>query len=363
MTSRKSIIASGNMATARRTISGLLGQISIFGCPENDAIEIIKAAGLPAAAYDDPDFPVSLQQDLSICNSLVASLPKEQNPASLIFSIRELLGVDSAGVLGMAMRTAATHEEATQLYIKHPQLSWGHCRILIRQDQEHVDCEFSIDRPSLRLTSEHDIDRLVEYCLTLDLTSAMQMTLEISAGSSKPIEIRLPFPRPNNWTLDSLPWAVQFDADVASLRYSRQIKDLTLPHSRPRLFKNYSCLVAKLSQILVDDTSMAEKVSRWLWAHTPPLSRAEVANLLAMSERNLTRKLKAESTSFSDLLGKVQDQRGKNLLRNPSLTIAEVAYRIGYTDPATFSRAFSRRNSLSPQQWRNAKSSLGHKKI
>lgn len=354
MTRSSSILASGNLATARRTISGLLGQFAIFQCPDSNAIEIVKAAGLPAVAYDDPDFPVSLQQDLAICSALVASLPEDQSPASLVFSVRDWLGLEAAGVLGMAMRNAASHQQATDLFLKYPQLSWGHCRMLIRHDGEHVDYEFTIDRPELRTTSEHDIDRLVQYCLTLDLASVIQITLEVSEGSCEPIEISLPFPRPVDWDPEILPWPVLFETDVAGLRYPRRIIDMALPRSRPLLFKNHARLAEKLSQILVEHKSTSERVSRWLWAHTPPLSRAEVANLLAMSERNLTRKLKAEDTSFSELLGKVQDQRGKNLLQNPSLTIAEVAYRIGYTDPATFTRAFSRRNGISPQNWRNA---------
>lgn len=346
------ILANGNLATARRTISGLLGQIAIFRCSKDDALRFITDAGLPASAYEDPDFPISLEQDLAICCALVSSLNPQKSPVTLLFSVKDWLGVESLGVLGMAMRNACSHKEATRLFLRYPQLGWGHCRLLITKDCDHISYEFTIDRPTLRATSELDIDRLIQYCVTLDLVSVAQITQELLVNGGQPIDVALPYPRPTDWNPDSMLCPVIFDADIARVRYPNSLTESRLPHSRPTLFKNYSRLAEKLSQMLVDDISVAERVSRWLWAHTPPLGRAEIANILSMSERNLTRKLSAEGTSFSELLGSVQDQRGKNLLRNANLTIAEIAYRLGYADPATFTRAFSRHNGMAPKKWR-----------
>lgn len=354
MKNEKTILTSGNLATARRTISGLLGQFALFQCSEKETLRIIKEAGLPATSFDDPDFPVSLQQDLTVCNALVMSLPPSQSPATMIFSLRKRLGLGVAGVLGMVMRTASSHEEVNRLFFKYPQLSWGHSRLLISADQEHLKYEFTIDRPTLRTTTDHDTDRLVQYCLTLDLIVTTQLIVELTAATLEPIEVGLPYPCPLDWDNRTSPYPVKFNTDVAYLIYPRSISDLTLPGANPVQFKNYSRIAEKLSQTLADEITTAERVNRWLWAHTPPLNRSEVASLLAISERNLTRKLSAEKTTFSEILGQVQEQRGKNLLRNSALTIAEVGYRLGYTDPAAFTRAFSRRNGVTPQKWRNA---------
>ena len=93
---------------------------------------------------------------------------------------------------------------------------------------------------------------------------------------------------------------------------------------------------------------------RWLWAYTPPPGRGEVAELLATSERNLTRQLAAEGTSYSELLARVQSERAKNLLRNRALSVSEIGYRLGYAEPAAFSRAFTRWTGQSPLKWRHA---------
>ena len=104
--------------------------------------------------------------------------------------------------------------------------------------------------------------------------------------------------------------------------------------------------------MLAEELSVAERVSRWLWAYTPPPTRSEIASLLAMSERNLTRQLGREGTSYSRLLAQVQEERAKNFLRAPVYSIAEISHRLGYAEPAVFSRAFSGWTGLSPRAWR-----------
>jgi len=45
-------------------------------------------------------------------------------------------------------------------------------------------------------------------------------------------------------------------------------------------------------------------------------------------------------------------ERAKTHLANPRLTVAEVAFKVGFTDAGYFSRQFRRQNSLSPKEWR-----------
>ena len=104
--------------------------------------------------------------------------------------------------------------------------------------------------------------------------------------------------------------------------------------------------------VRMDDISVSERVVRFLWAYSPPPRRRELADMLAMSERNLTRQLGKEGTSYAALLAQVQTERAMNLLRNPALSVTEVGHRLGYSEPAAFSRAFFGWTGLSPLKWR-----------
>ncbi|MCB1730812.1 MAG: helix-turn-helix transcriptional regulator, partial [Halieaceae bacterium] len=58
--------------------------------------------------------------------------------------------------------------------------------------------------------------------------------------------------------------------------------------------------------------------------------------------------------SYSELLARVQSERACNLLRNRGLSVAQIGYRLGYTEPAAFTRAFTRWTGQSPLKWRQA---------
>jgi len=76
---------------------------------------------------------------------------------------------------------------------------------------------------------------------------------------------------------------------------------------------------------------------------------AELSRKMLMSESQLHRKIKAlTDQSLSVFIRSVRLRRGKALLQNSDLTIWEVAYAVGFTDPAYFSRTFSAEFGIAP---------------
>jgi hypothetical protein len=71
MADQTTVVASGNLASARRTVTGLLGQLVFLDVNDQDALAMFTDAGLPARALEEPDFPISLEQELVICMALV----------------------------------------------------------------------------------------------------------------------------------------------------------------------------------------------------------------------------------------------------------------------------------------------------
>jgi AraC-like DNA-binding protein len=79
---------------------------------------------------------------------------------------------------------------------------------------------------------------------------------------------------------------------------------------------------------------------------------ADVARAMHMSARTLQRRLEQEGTRFTEVLDRARLQLARRLLADARVTLTDVAYRVGFADLATFSRAFKRWTGLPPGQWR-----------
>ena len=73
-----------------------------------------------------------------------------------------------------------------------------------------------------------------------------------------------------------------------------------------------------------------------------------VARELGYSRQTLYRRLKAEGTTFESLLDGVRRRLALRLIRE-GRPVKDVAYRLGFSDPAAFSRAFKRWTGSCPR--------------
>ncbi len=78
-----------------------------------------------------------------------------------------------------------------------------------------------------------------------------------------------------------------------------------------------------------------------------------VARALATSTRSLQRRLAGAGLSYQQLLDLTRRDAAGEYLNNPTLSIGEVAYLLGYSEPAAFHRAFKRWNGMTPQSFRD----------
>ncbi|MDZ7784627.1 MAG: helix-turn-helix transcriptional regulator [Halioglobus sp.] len=62
--------------------------------------------------------------------------------------------------------------------------------------------------------------------------------------------------------------------------------------------------------------------------------------------------IKAQDTSYRRLLEEARLDCADALLADARLNVAEVAQRLGYSDPANFGRAFRKLTGTTPAAWR-----------
>lgn len=73
-----------------------------------------------------------------------------------------------------------------------------------------------------------------------------------------------------------------------------------------------------------------------------------VARDMALSRQTLYRRLKAEDVTFEQLLDELRHHLALKLLGDQHMPVKQAAWRLGFSDPAAFSRAFKRWTGTAP---------------
>lgn len=139
------------------------------------------------------------------------------------------------------------------------------------------------------------------------------------------------------------------DLDKSFISYNEELLGILTPELDRRLEQQ------------AYNSSMSEQV-KWVLRRRLSAGRPDIRSVsteLAVSERSLQRKLMDEGLTFLNLLSETRHQLALEYLANPTLTIIEVAYMLGYEDQNSFFRAFRQWEELTPSVWRVA--SLNHK--
>jgi AraC-like DNA-binding protein len=155
--------------------------------------------------------------------------------------------------------------------------------------------------------------------------------------------------------------------DVASLgeffgdaiEYGRDDSGFELAEPLPTMKHADAQTAEAMTQMLVERTeprsTFAARVTALVAESLPnELDAAAIANALHMSPRTLQRRLEGEGTALTDVVARARREFAERLLSDATLPLAEIAARCGFSELATFSRAFKRWTGKPPGQWRRS---------
>ena len=78
----------------------------------------------------------------------------------------------------------------------------------------------------------------------------------------------------------------------------------------------------------------------------------QIGKHMGMSSRTLTRRLSESGITFRDLIKQSQEKISKDLLKNSTTTVGEIAFQTGFSEQSAFNRAFKRWTGHSPTSFR-----------
>ena len=168
---------------------------------------------------------------------------------------------------------------------------------------------------------------------------------------------RLAIPAPTNRKPydDALHGITHFNAAASEVEIPHRWLDLPSPFYHPELWEQAQLSLAKAlkAQSVHKGAPYTQHIATLLRTSNAPLpDLGEVAFELHVSGRTLSRRLRAEGTSFRQLKSRELLSRAKLFLRETSHSVETIAEELGYNDAANFRRAFRKSEKCSPAEYR-----------
>lgn len=310
----------------------------LAGRPEVSAEELNHLRGL---SLDDR---IPLSQSYQLLEAAIF-LTKDDD---LGLKAGRLLDHGTGGPLEYAIRSAATVEAAIEV-------AGRYMRLL--SDALETRLELDGDRAIVRMDNKVPTPRAVADFQASALHSAH---LKQHLGDMPGLEWSFPHPRPADVTEYELTFtgaSLRFDAPYLGYSFDKDHLQAGRETGDPRLHailrKHAEMLLAELPR----HTNFAGTV-RAMLAQDLTTSRptaATIAERLGVSQRTLSRRLEAEGTSFKDLLDDCRRTLALEYVTRPTFRLPEVVFMLGFSETATFYRAFKRWTGQTPLQYRRAK--------
>ncbi|WP_348673985.1 AraC family transcriptional regulator [uncultured Abyssibacter sp.] len=250
------------------------------------------------------------------------------------------LQVGHLDVAGLLLMSCETLGEALELYTEyHPIVSQG----------GEVWFHPAGDLLALCYAGRYELCR--EPRCEMSLGYAIHLARWCTGGRFEPeaVEFRhAPLDRESRYA-ELLGCPVRFGADEDRLLFRPDMLELPLIQANPALRDQLRELADQMLGRL-GQRSLSVTVSELVHRH-PQASKDDIANLLAISGRHLSRKLAEEGFSFKHLRDReLQTLAIRALERGDK--IAVISVELGFSDESAFSRSFRRWTGVSPSQYR-----------
>jgi len=137
--------------------------------------------------------------------------------------------------------------------------------------------------------------------------------------------------------------------------FSQPVADQVSRHFTHEIKRSYTSSFLKNSpQNYHDDENIIE-IQEWMHScYNDEITLESLSEKFSISIRSLNRRFKqATEKSPMQYLQQVRIENAQELLKTSNLSIAEVAYSVGYPDNSYFSALFRKAISVSPKEYRN----------
>lgn len=268
------------------------------------------------------------------------------------FSLRLAAAQDLSlvGVLGLFLQTASTLGEALQEVCQYNHVYHAQSATWRLQDLGNAATfDFSLDAEGFSP---------LQHLLAVDLSLAQgyRVIKTLTEGRVRLNQVRLRCDR----TAEAQSYRrffqapIEFNAEADGLVLPAGSLDVPLAHPDAQLHEAVRRQIAPI-KTTGDGGSLVHEIRTIIRSLLPTgdSSLERIAQCYACDKRTLQRYLREEAdTTYQTLLDDVRFDLVQQYLRDSNMSMTQLSYVAGFSDPSNFARAFRKRFSISPKEWR-----------
>lgn len=321
----------------------------LFALGIADALELSRFEVSELLSDHGLDVPLSDAEralPLSVYERLVeAALDRTGEPALGLF-LGERVGIGAFGIVGHQVAVARTLREAAGALIRHERLlgEGFHARL-----QEEGDrAWFELELPNMK-------PRAARFHAELLLTALARV---VKAHGSRDMGVRRILfehaaPTYEHEYIRLFLGAERFGQPFTGLEIDRSLLDRESMHQDVELFEILEAEARRRAHRSARGLTHAERLRQYLVGHMNERPDMEAAaRHLGMSSRSLRRRLSEEGASWNQITDEALGVLAKQMLDDPTSSVKETAYALGFSDPTSLYRAFKRWTGKTPKQYR-----------
>lgn len=286
---------------------------------------ILQDTDITSELLDNPDASLSMQQVMNLLGTAEWLMRDERAP----FQFGQLLDLPAHGLLGFAV-----------LGQENPRRLIGMIVQYLRVGLPLMDMELSATGATfrIRLIDTWGLGNL-RPCLTKIYMGSIQ---RVSSQVCSHFNIAFDFPS----RLGSTPW--QRLANDCEFQFDAEHSEIIMPLSGTPIRTDDAglefILARNRSHPMPDEEPQDETVMqvREMIMSQPgrPCTTENIARRLGISPRSLRQYLAAAGTSFSELRNGIRESFATLYLRDTSVSLESIAEKLGFSDQASFTRAY-----------------------
>jgi AraC-like DNA-binding protein len=304
--------------------------------------DLLDAAGLTRESLEDPDARIPGPTVLAIWNALRqrAADPALQlvAPTSLPFGAYRIIDY-------LVAASTSVGDGVDRFARFFGLIADGVTLRITRQDDEHCLC--------LAMANGDPVPPVYVDYVFAALVGRIRMRIRPDLRVRR-VELRQPEPVAPGPYGELFRAPVRFGAAADRLCFSSEEWDSpmeTADEALARLLEEHARMLTR--RIAHPSSGFTAEVQKTIAAALPEgRSAVVVARTLHLSVRTLQRRLVATGTTFREVSDTVRDGLAEAYLSDPGVSIAEVAFLLGFSDQSSFNRAFRRWTGQSPGRWR-----------